>query len=142
MLKRRTLLWGSVAAGGALAIGWGIAPPRQRLHQRVGAALADDMAAAVHLLGTGHVDGADRHQLAGVDGGFAGIVGQAGRQWRALAGVAVFSEVESPLTLSGLKSSASAAWAAAGSAASTPAAAARRIAVNGSVISRLGHSSG
>ncbi len=32
MVKRRTLLLGGAATAGALVIGWGVVPPRQRLH--------------------------------------------------------------------------------------------------------------
>ena len=32
MVKRRTVLLGGAAAAGALVIGWGVMPPRQRLH--------------------------------------------------------------------------------------------------------------
>ena len=32
MVKRRTVLLGGAATAGALVIGWGVMPPRQRLH--------------------------------------------------------------------------------------------------------------
>ena len=32
MVKRRTVLLGGAATVGALVIGWGVVPPRQRLH--------------------------------------------------------------------------------------------------------------
>jgi isoquinoline 1-oxidoreductase beta subunit len=38
---RRRFLLGGLAAGGALVVGWGVAPPRQRLHATAGSAARD-----------------------------------------------------------------------------------------------------